>query len=155
VVLLTNAYTDHPGRAVFGPACGFRQAVENTTDDILVDLPLFLNQAPCGTTTIAYHKGATSMSFCTSAKPLARFAICLVTGLATSAGAQQPDDQGKKTSSRIEKKTYEFKEAGKEMEYALFVPSNYDKEKKTPLVVALHGLGGNPQQIIRSRGLTD
>ncbi len=41
------------------------------------------------------------------------------------------------------------------MEYALFVPSSYAKEKKTPLLVALHGLGGNPQQIIRSRGLTD
>ena len=31
----------------------------------------------------------------------------------------------------------------------------YDKAKKTPLVVALHGLGSNPQQIIRYRGLTD
>lgn len=41
------------------------------------------------------------------------------------------------------------------MEYALFVPSKYDKEKKTPLIVALHGLGGNPLQILRSRGLTD
>ena len=41
------------------------------------------------------------------------------------------------------------------MEYALFVPSRYDKEKKTPLMVALHGLGGNPQQMIRSKGLTD
>ena len=41
------------------------------------------------------------------------------------------------------------------MEYALFVPSKYDKEKKTPLIVALHGLGGNPQQMIRSRGLAD
>src|SRR5262249_21343508 len=55
----------------------------------------------------------------------------------------------------IQKKTYDFKEAGKEMEYALFVPSKYDKEKKTPLLVALHGLGGNPQQMIRSKGLTD
>src|SRR5262249_42967217 len=29
------------------------------------------------------------------------------------------------------------------------------KEKKTPLVVALHGLGSNPQQIMKYRGLTD
>src|SRR5262249_57475226 len=62
---------------------------------------------------------------------------------------------GKAESSGIEKKAYDFKEAGKEMEYALFVPSKYDKEKKTPLIVALHGLGGNPQQMIRSQGLTD
>src|SRR5262249_9577589 len=100
----------------------------------------------------------TSMSFRTSAKPLTRLAVCLLLcSLVTTAGAQQPQkqDQGTKTADRIEKKTYEFQEAGKEMEYALFVPSKYDKEKKTPLVVALHGLGGNPQQIIRSRGLTD
>src|SRR5262245_21801145 len=80
--------------------------------------------------------------------------LCLVF---TDLAAQ---DQGKKegeksTQSRIEKRTYDFKEAGKEMEYALFVPSTYDKEKKTPLMVALHGLGSNPQQIMHYRGLTD
>src|SRR5262245_56496357 len=71
--------------------------------------------------------------------------------------AQAPakKEAGKGTQSRIEKKTYQFKEADKEMEYALFVPSTYDKEKKTPLMVALHGLGSNPQQIMRYRGLTD
>jgi poly(3-hydroxybutyrate) depolymerase len=76
----------------------------------------------------------------------------LVLGMATLVTAQEPN---KPTSSRIEKKTYDFKEAGKEMEYALFVPSKYNKEQKTPLMVVLHGLGGNPQQMIRSRGLTD
>ncbi len=73
-------------------------------------------------------------------------------GLAQPPGQRQP---GGPAGSRIQKKTYDFKEAGKEMEYALFVPSGYDKNKKAPLIVALHGLGGNPQQIIRSRGLTD
>jgi poly(3-hydroxybutyrate) depolymerase len=66
------------------------------------------------------------------------------------------DAQDKKdTQGRIQKKTYDFKEAGKEMEYALFVPSKYEKDKKTPLLVALHGLGSNPQQIIRYPALTD
>jgi poly(3-hydroxybutyrate) depolymerase len=78
----------------------------------------------------------------------------LVVGLATLALAQEPA-QKQPPSSGIQKKTYDFKEAGKEMEYALFVPSKYDKAKKTPLIVALHGLGGNPQQMIRSKGLTD
>jgi poly(3-hydroxybutyrate) depolymerase len=60
------------------------------------------------------------------------------------------------TAARVEKKTYAFKEAaGKEMEYALFVPSSYDKSKKTPMVLALHGLGSNPQQIMHYPGLTD
>src|SRR5437588_6525448 len=69
--------------------------------------------------------------------------------------AKEKKDEKKTTQSRIEKKSYEFKDAGKEMEYALFVPTGYDKEKKTPLVIALHGLGGSPQQFIRTRGLTD
>lgn len=59
------------------------------------------------------------------------------------------------TISRIQKKTYEFKEANKSMEYGLFVPTTYDKEKKAPLIVALHGLGSNPQQIMRYPQLTD
>lgn len=83
--------------------------------------------------------------------------VCVVVWFSGVALAQPPakKDAGKSTQSRIEKKNYDFKDAGKEMEYALFVPSTYDKEKKTPLMVALHGLGSNPQQIIRYRGLTD
>src|SRR5262245_8486053 len=109
-------------------------------------------------TAFRLHQGATSMSSRTPTELLSRLAACLLLcGLTTLAGAQQPPprDTGKKPSDRIEKRTYDFKEAGKEMEYALFVPSGYDKEKKTPLIVALHGLGGNPQQMIRSRGLVD
>ncbi|MBY0514139.1 MAG: prolyl oligopeptidase family serine peptidase [Gemmataceae bacterium] len=83
---------------------------------------------------------------------LALFTLAVV-GLSTSGlPARQPDQP---TTGKIEKKTYEFKDAGKEMEYALFVPAKYDKEKKTPLIIALHGLGGTPQGIIRYRGFTD
>ena len=84
--------------------------------------------------------------------------ILLSAGIAALSLSAQPPvgkEQPKSTASRIEKKTYDFKDAGKEMEYALFVPSTYDKEKKSPLMIALHGLGGNPQNIIRYRGFTD
>jgi len=64
--------------------------------------------------------------------------------------AQEPS-----TTSRIQKRTYDFKEASKDMEYALFVPSSYDKEKKAPLMIALHGLATNPQWIMRYPKLTD
>jgi poly(3-hydroxybutyrate) depolymerase len=74
---------------------------------------------------------------------------------APAARPQEKKDAGKPTQSRIQKRTYDFKDAGKEMEYALFVPSTYDKAKKAPLMVALHGLSSNPQQILRYRGLTD
>lgn len=78
--------------------------------------------------------------------------------VATLPGLVWPQEVGKKgaaTSARIQKRSYDFKEAGKEMEYALFVPSKYDKEKKAPLMLALHGLGSNPQQIMRYPSLTD
>jgi poly(3-hydroxybutyrate) depolymerase len=78
-------------------------------------------------------------------------AACL---LLTGAAAQPP--LGKGTQARIEKRTYKFKDAGdKEMEYALFVPSTYDKAKKTPLVVALHGLLATPQVMMRYPQMTD
>jgi predicted peptidase len=70
-------------------------------------------------------------------------------------GQEQPKKDAGKTQSRIQKRTYEFSDAKKDMEYALFVPSKCDKDKKTPLMVALHGLGSNPQQIMRYKGLTD
>ena len=86
----------------------------------------------------------------------ARPAAALPRLLLAAAAARQPTPDAKpSTQSRIEKKTYRFEDAGKDMEYALFVPSTYDKAKKAPLVVALHGLGSNPQQIMRYRGLTD
>jgi|GEM_PF-392607 len=91
-------------------------------------------------------------------RKLQRIGIALVVfGLTPLVSAQETAQKqfGGNTGTRIQKKAYDFKEAKKEMEYALFVPSNYDKEKKTPLIVALHGLGSNPQQMIRSRGLTD
>jgi poly(3-hydroxybutyrate) depolymerase len=53
--------------------------------------------------------------------------------------------------------SYDFKAAGKKMEYGLFVPSSYTLEVKSktrfPLIVALHGLGSNPQQILSYPGL--
>jgi predicted peptidase len=38
---------------------------------------------------------------------------------------------------------YYFKDAGREMPYRLYVPKSYSHRVKTPLVVALHGFGGN------------
>ena len=64
-------------------------------------------------------------------------------------------DKANKTWAKIQKKSYDFKDAAKAMEYGLFVPSTYDKSKPAPLIVALHGLGSNPQQILRYPELTD
>ncbi|MEX2584548.1 MAG: PHB depolymerase family esterase [Gemmatimonadota bacterium] len=59
------------------------------------------------------------------------------------------------STERIQARTYHFAEAGMEMPYELYVPTGYDGSQPTPLVVALHGLGSNPTQMIRYQGLTD
>ncbi|MDB4720410.1 alpha/beta hydrolase-fold protein [Verrucomicrobiales bacterium] len=60
------------------------------------------------------------------------------------------DSEGK---GGVEKRSYYFKEADKEIDYRLYVPSGYSKGKKFPLIVLLHGLGSNPQQVIRYQGI--
>ena len=42
---------------------------------------------------------------------------------------------------RVQGRTYTFPGTGKEVPYALFVPSNYDATRAWPLIVTLHGLG--------------
>ena len=76
--------------------------------------------------------------------------IGALVGLTVGVAAQEES-----TAQRIQKRTYDFKEADKEMEYALFVPSKYDKDKKAPLMIALHGLFTNPQRIMRYPKMTD
>ena len=63
-------------------------------------------------------------------------------------------------TGRILARKYDFKEAGKEMEYSLYVPTSYQPKsnkntKKFPLIVALHGAGSTPAEIIRYPKFTD
>jgi predicted peptidase len=60
--------------------------------------------------------------------------------MATEELAKQPQTRGAKGDQQ---RHYFFKEAGQELPYHLYVPLKYDPSKKTPLVVALHGYGGN------------
>ena len=59
------------------------------------------------------------------------------------------------TFKQIQSRSYDFKDAGRPMNYELFVPTNYDRTKPTPLVVALHCLGSDAQHMIRYEGLTE
>ncbi len=59
------------------------------------------------------------------------------------------------THARIQSRSYDFKAAGVEMGYELFVPSSYDRTKPTPLIVALHCLYSDAKHMMRYEGLTD
>src|SRR5689334_20413433 len=83
-------------------------------------------------------------------------AASLVLGVTAAGRPQEGEkkDAGAPPAAGLQRRTYAFKDAGKEMEYGLFVPAKCDPKVKTPLVVALHGLGSNAMQILRYPGLT-
>ena len=54
-------------------------------------------------------------------------------------------------AGKIEKRSYFFKEAGKEIDYRLYVPSSYTKEIANPLIV-IPWAGAIPQ-VIRYNGV--
>jgi predicted esterase len=66
-----------------------------------------------------------------------------VAGETRRAGGDPVDD-------RVEVREYGFKETGENMPYAVFVSSKIDKTKKAPMVLALHGYGGNYGTFMRT-----
>jgi pimeloyl-ACP methyl ester carboxylesterase len=59
------------------------------------------------------------------------------------------------SQQRILECSYRLAEANAEIPYTLFLPSTYDPQKPTPLVVDLHGLNITPLQQILFDGTTD
>ena len=79
--------------------------------------------------------------------------VALVLGVAGQSALASPQEKTQKKPASevtfdIQKRTYNFKEAGKDMEYALFVPSKYDKAKKWPPEALAR------YQVLRFRGST-
>jgi predicted esterase len=54
------------------------------------------------------------------------------------------------TDPRVQQRTYLFKDTEEQLPYALFVSSKVSKDKKNPLIVALHGLGGNQNTMVNT-----
>ena len=65
-----------------------------------------------------------------------------------------PNADAETPRGQVLRRTYDFKAAGRQMEYALYVPRNPAPASGSPLIVALHGFLSNPQQIIRYPGFT-
>ncbi|MGH9238535.1 MAG: prolyl oligopeptidase family serine peptidase [Vicinamibacterales bacterium] len=51
--------------------------------------------------------------------------------------------------SRVQQRTYTFADTNEQMPYALFVSSKVTKDRKSPLIVSLHGLGGDQNTMVR------
>ena len=72
--------------------------------------------------------------------------------------AQQPGQQtaapaaqrgGRGADPRVQQRTYLFSETNEQLPYAVFVSSKVSKDKKNPLIIALHGLNGNQNTLMR------
>jgi predicted peptidase len=50
---------------------------------------------------------------------------------------------------RVQQRTYTFADTNEQLPYALFVSSKATKDKRNPLIVSLHGLGGDQNTMVR------
>jgi predicted peptidase len=53
----------------------------------------------------------------------------------------------------VQQRTYMFTDTNEQLPYAVFVSSKVKKDKKAPLIVALHGLGGDQNTMMRPNAL--
>jgi predicted peptidase len=51
--------------------------------------------------------------------------------------------------ARVQQRTYMFADSNEQMPYALFVSSKVTRNTKSPLIVSLHGLGGDQNTMVR------
>jgi len=68
-----------------------------------------------------------------------------------AAGQQAPRGGGQRggVDPRVQQRTYLFTDSNEQMPYTLFVSSKVSKDKRNPLIVSLHGLGGDQNTMVR------
>ncbi len=88
------------------------------------------------------------------------FILCLNLVAAQSITAQEQAPAKKpmpefpftiKPDPRAEQRKYHFDDTHEDLGYVLYVSSKVSKDKKNPLIIALHGLGGDANFIVRER----
>ena len=63
--------------------------------------------------------------------------------------------QSAPAAARWEVRTYVMPETGDTMPYGLYLPNGYDASRRYPLVVGLHGAGGDHLSVLRYAGMLD
>jgi predicted peptidase len=54
---------------------------------------------------------------------------------------------------RVQQRTYKFADTNEDIPYGVFVSSKVTRDKKNPLIIALHGLGGTHNSLLRGNAL--
>jgi len=81
--------------------------------------------------------------------------VCL---LGAAAAAQQPPTPGRgrgpqPVDPRVQIQMHHFAETNEDIPYALFVSSKVRKDKKAPMIVTLHGIGGTHTTMMRPNAI--
>ena len=71
----------------------------------------------------------------------------------TPAGAAPQAGPNRAPDPRVQQRKYHFADTNEELPYALFVSSVVAKDKKAPLIVALHGVFGDGNALLRGNTL--
>lgn len=85
--------------------------------------------------------------------------MCLQIGFvqdASKQAASAPQGRGginRSPDPRVHQRTYHFQDTNEDLPYAVFVSSKVTKDKKNPLIIALHGLGGDQNSLMRGNAL--
>jgi poly(3-hydroxybutyrate) depolymerase len=69
------------------------------------------------------------------------------------AGGAPKGGPAKAPDPRVQQRKYHFADTNEELPYALFVSSKVTKDKKAPLIVALHGVYGDGNALLRGSAL--
>ena len=85
--------------------------------------------------------------------------LMALVGVRFSAAQAPGDERGQqpkmpfqiKPDPRVQQRIHHLKEADEDISYVLYVSSKVSKDKKSPLIVALHGLGGDGNFLVRER----
>jgi predicted esterase len=106
------------------------------------------------------------MPFMTRGLRLATLSSCLLIGFtdAPAVLAQQPGVQAPPPATgrgrgpipvdpRVQIRTYRFADTNEDIPYAIYVSSKVSGEKKNPLIITLHGLGGTHTTMMRPNAL--
>ena len=92
----------------------------------------------------------------------AGLALCLAFAFVQTPSALGQAPEGKQAAKgginrppdpRVQQRKYHFADTSEDLPYAVYVSSKVSKDKKNPLIIALHGLGGDENSLMRGNAL--
>jgi predicted peptidase len=88
---------------------------------------------------------------CAAAGALAVAGPALAQASGTAPTASGPPRMTMEPDPRVQQRTYRFADTGEDLRYTVFVSSKVKPDTPAPLIVALHGYGGDSNFIVRGR----